>query len=65
MKGCCPVPRAATYAAYKAARVDGRIRADESCVMFNCATGLKYEMPSVAATLDRHQPIDWDAIARA
>ena len=58
----CP-EGAATYAAYQAARADGRIGADESCVMFNCATGLKYEMPVVTATLDRHKPIDWEAIA--
>ena len=60
----CP-EGAATYAAYKAARADGRIKADESCVLFNCATGLKYEMPKVTAQLDRHQPIDYDALARA
>ena len=60
----CP-EGAATYAAYKAARADGRIKADESCVLFNCATGLKYEMPAVTAQLDRHQPIDYDALARA
>ncbi|MCA8927592.1 MAG: threonine synthase [Alphaproteobacteria bacterium] len=60
----CP-EGAATYAAYKAARGDGRIRADESCVLFNCATGLKYAMPPVTRTLDRNQPIDWAAIAAA
>jgi threonine synthase len=60
----CP-EGAATYAAYKAARADGRIRADESCVLFNCATGLKYAMPPVTAQIDRHQPIDYDALARA
>ena len=60
----CP-EGAATYAAYKAARADGRIKADESCVLFNCATGLKYEMPAVTARIDRHQPIDYDALARA
>ena len=56
---------AATYAAYKAARADGRIKSDESCVLFNCATGLKYEMPVVTAQIDRHQPIDWAALASA
>ena len=60
----CP-EGAATYAAYKAARADGRIRADESCVLFNCATGLKYEMPVVTAQIDRHKPIDWAALASA
>ncbi len=60
----CP-EGAATYAAYKAARADGRIRVDESCVLFNCATGLKYEMPAVSAQIDRYQPIDWEAMAKA
>ncbi len=60
----CP-EGAATYAAYRKARADGRIRADESCVLFNCATGLKYQMPAATRTLDRHQPIDWAAIAAA
>jgi threonine synthase len=40
----CP-EGAATYAAYKTAREAGRIAADESAVLFNCATGLKYPMP--------------------
>ncbi len=60
----CP-EGAATYAAYRKARADGRIRADESCVLFNCATGLKYEMPAATRMLDRHKPIDWAAIAAA
>jgi threonine synthase len=46
----CP-EGAATYAAYKAARADGRIAADESAVLFNCATGLKYPMPDAAVDL--------------
>jgi len=58
----CP-EGAATYAAYKAARSDGRIQPSERCVMFNCATSLKYDMPAVSATLDRHEPIDWAAMA--
>ena len=60
----CP-EGAATYAAYREARADGRIKSGESCLLFNCATGLKYEMPVVTATLDRHQPIDWAALAAA
>jgi ABC-type glycerol-3-phosphate transport system substrate-binding protein len=27
-------------------------------MLFNCATGLKYPLPPVTRTLDRHQPID-------
>ena len=60
----CP-EGAATYAAYREARADGRIKPGESCMLFNCATGLKYEMPAVTARLDRHQPIDWAALAAA
>src|SRR5436305_4273592 len=48
----CP-EGAATYAAYKAARADGRIRREERAVLFNCATGLKYPLPPVHRTLDR------------
>lgn len=56
----CP-EGAATYAAYKQALADGRVGRDERAVLFNCATGLKYPLPPVTRTLDRHQPIDWAA----
>ncbi|TMJ02835.1 MAG: threonine synthase [Alphaproteobacteria bacterium] len=49
----------ATYAAYKAALADGRVTRADRCVLFNCATGLKYPMPKVMATLDRTKPIDF------
>src|SRR6187401_1089847 len=49
----------ATYAAYKAALADGRVKKTERAVLFNCATGLKYPMPKVTATLDRNKPIDF------
>ncbi|MEQ9490262.1 MAG: threonine synthase [Alphaproteobacteria bacterium] len=54
----CP-EGAATFAAYKQALTDGRVQPEESAVLFNCATGLKYPMPKVDRTLDRHQPIDY------
>lgn len=60
----CP-EGAATYAAYQAARADGRIKADETCVLYNCATGLKYPLPAMDRALDRTQPIDYAAIAAA
>jgi threonine synthase len=28
-------------------------------VLFNCATGLKYPLPPILRTLDRHAPIDF------
>jgi threonine synthase len=57
----CP-EGAATYAAYKAALADGRIRRDERALLFNCATGLKYPLPPVTRTLDRTKPIDYAAL---
>jgi threonine synthase len=54
----CP-EGAATYAALKLGLADGRIRADEEAVLFNCATGLKYPLPPVHRTLDRTKPIDF------
>jgi len=47
----CP-EGAATYAAYLQARADGKVTADETAVLFNCATGLKYPMPSAGLALD-------------
>jgi threonine synthase len=49
----------ATYAAYKVALADGRVKKTERAVLFNCATGLKYPLPPVTATLDRTKPIDF------
>src|SRR5262244_196124 len=57
----CP-EGAATYAAYKQGLADGRIRREERAVLFNCATGLKYPLPPVRRTLDRHKPIDFAAL---
>jgi threonine synthase len=57
----CP-EGAATYAAYKQALADGRIRRDEEALLFNCATGLKYPLPPSHCTIDRHQPIDYAAL---
>ncbi|MEM8771730.1 MAG: threonine synthase [Pseudomonadota bacterium] len=54
----CP-EGAATYAAYEQSLADGRIGKDESVVLFNCATGLKYPMPAVEKSLDRTKPIDY------
>jgi threonine synthase len=57
----CP-EGAATYAALKQGLADGRIGRDERAVLFNCATGLKYPLPPVHRTLDRHKPIDFAAL---
>jgi threonine synthase len=57
----CP-EGAATYAAWKQGLADGRIRRDERAVLFNCATGLKYPLPPIRRTLDRHKPIDFASL---
>src|SRR3954469_10140718 len=54
----CP-EGAATYAAYKQSLAEGRVAKSDRVMLFNCATGLKYPLPPVTRTLDRHQPIDF------
>jgi threonine synthase len=57
----CP-EGAATYAAYKQSLADGRVGKSERAVLFNCATGLKYPLPPIHRSLDRHKPIDFAAL---
>ncbi|MCB9882888.1 MAG: threonine synthase [Planctomycetes bacterium] len=52
----CP-EGAATIAAYEAALQDGRIDEREVCVAFNCASGIKYELPAVTRHLDKEQSL--------
>lgn len=54
----CP-EGAATYAAYKQELASGRISPDENAVLFNCATGLKYELPPADESIDINEPIDY------
>ncbi len=51
----CP-EGAATYAAYLVARETGQVSQDERAVLFNCATGLKYPMPTAGEALDLANP---------
>ena len=60
----CP-EGAATLAAYLQEVESGRIRPDESAVLFNCATGLKYPMPPSADRLDCQASLDIDALRRS
>ncbi|MDH3739319.1 MAG: threonine synthase [Alphaproteobacteria bacterium] len=53
---------ATTYAALRRAVADGRVGRDDQVMLFNCGTPLKYPMPAVERTLDRHQPIDYAAL---
>jgi threonine synthase len=57
----CP-EGAATFAAYRHSLADGRVKPSEQAVLFNCATGLKYPLPPIHRSLDRHQPIDYAAL---
>jgi threonine synthase len=54
----CP-EGAATYAAYQQSLAEGRVAKTDRVMLFNCATGLKYPLPPVTRTLDRHKPIDY------
>ena len=60
----CP-EGAATAAAYQQSLKDGRVSPDESVVLFNCGSGLKYPMPPMKATLDRHAEIDFSKLAKS
>ncbi|MCA9096960.1 MAG: threonine synthase [Planctomycetaceae bacterium] len=57
----CP-EGAATYAAYKRAISDGRVSSGESAVLFNCASGLKYDLPPVSRSLDCTKPVDYGSL---
>jgi threonine synthase len=52
----------ATLAAFHDALAAGLVGKSDRVVLFNCATGLKYPMPDDSRTLDRHAPIDFDAL---
>lgn len=58
----CP-EGAATLAAYRRALENKSIRPHETAVLYNCATGLKYPMPTATKTIDRHQKIDYTSMA--
>lgn len=55
----CP-EGAATLAAYQQELAAGRIRPDESVVLFNCAAGTKYDLPVVTARLDRQHAVPYE-----
>lgn len=54
---------AATLAAYEQLRAQGAIRPEERTMLFNCATGLKYPLPQVTASVDRTAPGDFARFA--
>ncbi|MCP5540258.1 MAG: threonine synthase [Akkermansiaceae bacterium] len=60
----CP-EGAATYAAWKKALAGGLVSPDETAVLFNCASGLKYELPRADDALDCTGPIDYGKLVAA
>ena len=54
----CP-EGAATAVAYKNALEQGLVDKDETAVLYNCATGLKYPMAKVNNDLDKNQTVDY------
>ena len=60
----CP-ETAATYAAYKQALGEGRIRPDDRVVLFNCASGLKYPMPAAGRRLKLDSSVDWRQLTQS
>jgi len=57
----CP-EGAATFAAFRNSLADGRISRDETVVLFNCATGLKYPLPPAGRKLDIRQAVDYGSL---
>jgi threonine synthase len=60
----CP-EGAATAAAWREALSRGLVSRDETAMLFNCATGLKYPLPAAGPAIDRHAPIDYAALTGA
>ena len=54
----CP-EGAATAAGYQLAIEKNIISPDETVMLFNCATGLKYPMPPATKSIDKNMPIDY------
>ena len=57
----CP-EGAATLAAYELALKDGLVKKSETAILYNCATGLKYPMPTATKKLNRHDAINYEAM---
>ena len=59
----CP-EGAATAVAYARALEEGLVGPDETAILFNCATGLKYPMAPVTAELRKDAAIDYGMYRR-
>jgi len=56
---------AATLAAWKRSVREGRVGPNETAVLFNCGSGLKYDMPPSNDVLDHRAPIDFEALVES
>lgn len=54
----CP-EGAATAVAYQQALAKGQVSADDTVVLYNCSTGLKYPLDAVTRHVDKDKPIDY------
>ena len=58
----CP-ETAATWAAVKKSRREGRLDPGAQVVLFNCATGLKYPLPEAGVRVSLKQPYDFSQLS--
>ncbi len=58
----CP-EGAATAVAYQQALAKGQVSADDTVVLYNCSTGLKYPLDPVTRHVDKDKPIDYAQFA--
>jgi threonine synthase len=56
---------AACFTAWRQELKRGRVKPADRVVLFNCASGLKSDMPPVDRRLDRFAPIDFKSLERA
>ncbi|GBE44152.1 threonine synthase [bacterium BMS3Bbin10] len=50
---------AACFVAFRQELKSGRVSKSERAVLFNCASGLKAELPPAGTRIDRHKPLDF------
>jgi threonine synthase len=63
-RGLAALPRACRHLRpWKTSLADGRIEPTDRCVLYSCATGLKYPLPKIEKRLDRDGEIDWRRFA--
>ncbi len=53
---------AACFVAWRQEVRNGRINADDRAILFNCASGLKADLPPVETRIDRTRPIDYSRL---